>query len=479
MVEHYTCSLKRKEQQMGKHLNENERARIEILLNMRWSIASIAKELRRPDSTILREIQNRRVRILQGYGCSNRLCKNFDTCSRIKGYGQDPKRLFRTISKCYLSCPEYRENICARLGVAPYVCNGCEKYSACPLKKHVYLALNAQANYSATLRESRTGIRPDDVLLSELNKVLSPCILRKQSIKHIIASNPALFGHIAERTLYSYIEAGLFDARSSDLPDAGQRRKGKRKAETKTNAKCRVGRTQQELFAYREANPDLSIVEMDTVIGQNGGKVLFTFQINSCGLMLAFLRDAKTSQTCTRIINMLWKLAGAELFREIFAIIVTDNGPEFSDPGGIELYRPDPEHNPLKLLPRGIKLFYCDSYCSCQKPHVERNHREVRRILEHGTSFNTLTQDDINLVMSHVNSYTREWLGNKTPYDTFLEQYGEPGEKFLNELGIRRIPGNQVTLDPMLLGAKFKRHADKVILDKYGVKQTGITNTTK
>lgn len=453
-------------------MNENDRARIELLLGLRWSIADIAKDRGRPDSTILREIMNRRIVVMRGYGCSNRLCKNFDTCARIKGYGSDPKRSFRTVQKCYLSCPEFREEICAKLGVAPYVCNGCEKFHSCPLKKRLYIAQSAQINYSETLKASRSGIRPDKVLLSDLNKALSPCILRKQSVRHVMASNPKLFGNIAERTLYSYLEAGLFDAKASDLPEAGRRKKGKRKAETKANAKCRVGRTQQELYAYREANPELSIVEMDTVIGQNGGKVLFTFQINDCGLMLGFLRDAKTSQTCTRIINLLWRAAGQGLFREIFAIIVTDNGPEFSDPDGIELYRPDPEHNPLKLLPRGVRLFYCDSYCSCQKPHVERNHREVRRILEHGTSFNALTQDDINLVMSHVNSYTREWLGNRSPYDVFVEKYGEFGEAFLKELGIRRVPGNQVTLDPMLLGTKFKRHADKVILDKYGVKKS-------
>ena len=186
---------------------------------------------------------------------------------------------------------------------------------------------------------------------------------------------------------------------------------------------------------------------MDTVVGRNGGKVLFTFQFNDCGLMLAFLRDARTSQTCTRIVNMLWEAAGPGFFREIFAIILTDNGPEFSDPDGIERYRPDPTHNSTKTLPRGVRLFYCDAYCSCQKPHVEHNHREVRRILEHGTSFNALVQDDISLVMSHVNSYTRDGLGNRTPYDAFVELHGQRGRAFLDRLGIRRIPGNQVTLD--------------------------------
>ena len=135
----------------------------------------------------------------------------------------------------------------------------------------------------------------------------------------------------------------------------------------------------------------------------------------------------------------------------------------------IENWRPDPEHNPTKTAWRGIRLFYCDAYCSSQKPHVEREHREERRILLHGVSFDTLTQDDVNLAASHVASYTRGVLDGKTPYDVFTEKFGEPGRKLLDALGIVRIPANEVTLDPILLGAKFKRHADRVILRKAGV----------
>ena len=219
---------------------------------------------------------------------------------------------------------------------------------------------------------------------------------------------------------------------------------------------------------YCRVNDIAEWTELDTVIGRVGGKVLFTMILPG-GLMLMFLRDRKSSQTCTRIFNMLWKLAGPELFRSLFPVILTDNATEFSDPDMIENWRPDPEHNPTKTAWRGIRLFYCDPYCSSQKPHVEREHREERRILLHGVSFDTLTQDDVNLVASHVASYTRGVLDDKTPYDVFTEKFGEPGRKLLDALGIVKIPANEVTLDPILLGAKFKRHADRVILRKAGV----------
>ena len=116
-----------------------------------------------------------------------------------------------------------------------------------------------------------------------------------------------------------------------------------------------------------------------------------------------------------------------------------------------------------------MRLFYTDPYCSSQKPHVERTHRDVRRILEHGVSFDGLTQAEVNLVMSHVNSYTRGVLDGRCAWDEFVERHGEPGRLFLERLGLRRIPANDVTLDPYLLGKAFKRQADKVVLRKHGV----------
>lgn len=114
-------------------------------------------------------------------------------------------------------------------------------------------------------------------------------------------------------------------------------------------------------------------------------------------------------------------------------------------------------------------MFYCNSYSPKQKAHVERVHEEIRRVLLKGVSFQSLTQDDVSLVFSHVNSYTRGVLDGSTPYDSFAARHGEAGKKFLDALGIRRIEPNDVNLTPMLLGEKFASHAAQVILRRNGV----------
>ena len=166
---------------------------------------------------------------------------------------------------------------------------------------------------------------------------------------------------------------------------------------------------------------------------------------------------------------MLWENAGPSLFRKMFRCILPDNGSEFSDPNAVEKYRPDPVHNPCKRVSRGVRMFYCNPYCSSQKPHIERFHLELRRILQKGVSFNALSQEQVNLIMSHLSSYPRPSLEGKTPYDIFVEEFGEEGKLFLDKLGIVRIRSDEVTLHPFLLGQKFQKAADKAILKKNGL----------
>lgn len=444
---------------------------MEFLLSVKMPVRQIAEDLGRPKSSVLREIIARAVVCERHYGSSNRLCANFESCFRRVFSAAGDRSLRKNAPKCFEGCPDFTEAVCVHLSVASHVCNGCERFKVCALSKRLYVADSAQANRESLLHDSRMGVQPSDSRLSEMNAVLSPCLLKGQSIRNVIANNAATFDGVAERTVYDYVNGGLFDAGRSDLPEACRRRPRRRKKQTRTKVKCRIGRDYKAFLEFCRVNAVTEWTELDTVIGSVGGKVLFTMILPG-GLMLAFLRDRKTSNTCTRLFNMLWEAAGPDLFRKLFFVILTDNGTEFSDAKMIENFRPDPEHNPRKLLQRGVHLFYCDAYCSCQKPHVEREHREVRRILEHGVSFNGLDQDKINAVLSNVASYTRGALDNRTPYDCFVEKFGDAGRRFLEKIGIVKIPPNDVTLHPFLLGDVFNRQAQAVVLKRNGVKPT-------
>ena len=72
----------------------------------------------------------------------------------------------------------------------------------------------------------------------------------------------------------------------------------------------------------------------------------------------------------------------------------------------------------------------------------------IRRIVPKGTDWGQYTQEQINLMMSHINSYARKTLGNKSPYEVFAFLYGE---ELLKVFNLEQIPADEIVLTPDLL----------------------------
>ena len=427
----------------NKHLTDLERLEIEHALRQGTSLKQIAEKIGKHHSTLSREILARRVASNKGaFGRITNRCVRRATCTRFQLCMNKPDCLRRcaTCSRCNGVCPDYREEICAKLSRAPYVCNSCSGESRCVLRKQYYLHGPAHRAYRDVLVQTRSGANVTEDELLALDALISPLIKKGQSIHHVHANNPDRFA-LHEKTVYRYIAGGLLSAKNGDMPRVCALKPRSRKpVEHKVDTRCRLGRTYADYQAFMAAAPDTRVVEMDSVIGRVGGKVLLTLMFRDCGLMLAFLRDRNDSQSVIDAFALLWELAGPGLFRLLFPVLLTDNGSEFSNPLALE--------NAPDGSPRS-RLFYCDPCASWQKGSVERNHEFLRLILPKGTSFDALAQADINTVLSHVNSYSRPALNDKAPFDLFSFIYGED---LLARLGLRRIPANGILLKPALLG---------------------------
>jgi IS30 family transposase len=337
-------------------------------------------------------------------------------------------------------CPGFKEKVCAKLVPPPYVCNGCTEEPRCVLRKRYYLHRLAQKNYRDLLVGAREGANITEDELCALDTLFSPLIRQGQSVHHILTNHPDRFV-LHEKTVYRYIAAGLLHAKNGDMPRICSLKPRTRKpVEHKIDTKCRLGRTYADFLAFTAAAPDARVVEMDSVIGRIGGKVLLTLMFRDCGLMLAFLRDRNDSRSVIDAFAHLWKLAGADLFRRLFQVLLTDNGSEFSNPLALEKA---PDGTPR------VRLFYCDPCASWQKGRVERNHEFLRLVLPRGTSFDSLSQVHVDTALSHINSYSRPALNDKTPFDLFAFTYGAD---LLTRLGIQRIPADRIVLKPSLLG---------------------------
>jgi len=426
-----------------KHLTDLERLEIEHGLRHGLSLKRIAAKIGKHHSTVAREILARSVASDKGaYGRLTNRCVSRLSCDRRLLCADRPDCV-RRCSACHLcnsACREFVEQVCQKLATPPYVCNGCGEESRCVLRKRYYLHNPAHSNYREILVDSREGANITEGELLTLDALVSPLVKGGQSVHHVLTNNPDLFS-VNKKTVYRYIAGGLLRAKNGDMPRVCMLKPRSRKpVEHKIDTKCRVGRTYADYQAFMAAAPDTRVVEMDSVIGRKGGKVLLTLLFRDCGLMLAFLRDRNDSQSVIDAFALLWDLAGPDLFRRLFPVLLTDNGSEFSNPLALEN---SPDGSPRS------RLFYCDPCASWQKGRVERNHEFLRLVLPKGTSFDTLTQDDINTVLSNVNSYTRPALGDKAPFDLFAFIHGA---SLLAGLGLRRIPANEIVLKPSLLG---------------------------
>lgn len=237
------------------------------------------------------------------------------------------------------------------------------------------------------------------------------------------------------------MDAGLLNACNIDLPRKVKYKPRKTAGSNhKVDRTCRIDRTYDDYLRFMDKNNYPLVVQMDSVIGKVGGKVLLTLHFIKAEFMLAFLREANDSQSVISIFDELTDLLGIDMFKKLFPVLLGDNGSEFSNPVAIEIDRTTGQ---IKT-----NVFYCDPQASFQKGAAEKNHEEIRRILPKGTSFDHLTQEDVSHMMDQINSYRRPILNDRSPYEVFKFLYGE---EVIKKLGSNLIPHNEICLKPSLL----------------------------
>ena len=437
---------------MSKYTTFEDRLEIENLLTKKYSFGKIGEAIGKDRTTISREIKKYcTFEKINKFGGVYNPCIHRKTCKKMNVCMDKCKRknnkYCRNCGICCNTCDEYEEEICMDRFKPPYVCNGCDEKHICTLEKTVYIAKLAQQAADSTISTSRAGfvLSENDVL--RLNNLLKPLVNNGQSIHQIYENNTDKI-MCSERALYNYIDAGILEIRNIDLPRKVRYRPRKKKKEFKVDRNCYISRTYADYQKYISKHPDAITVQMDSVIGTVGGKVLLTIHFTNCNLMLAFLRDANTSRSVTDIFEGLCETLGLDTFKKLFPVLLTDRGSEFSNPLAIEFGRD------LDDVLR-TKVFYCDPNSPFQKGSIEVNHELIRRIVPKGKSFDNLTQENIEEMMNHINSYSRKKLGGKTPYELFCFIYGK---EIADKLGIKQINPNEVLLHPRLVKDPYKEN---------------------
>lgn len=414
------------------HLTVQERIIIEKGIENGSTKAAIALTIGKDKSTVGKEIKKHRELVHKSSYKIN--CANIKNCSH---------------NHVCVNCADFKPFTCNRRDRSPGACNGCSKYTHCRYDKYRYKADFSHKKYREDLVDSRTGINMSYEECKAMADIIVPLIKAGHSPYHIVTNHPEL--NISEKTLYNYIENGIF--REFGLFDIDLRIKTKRKIAKKASNKYKKredkkylnGRTYDDFINYTAENKNLSVVEMDTVYNNGStGPFMQTFKFLDYSFMFIVYQEEKTAKSMVEGVDLLEKILGKDLFSEEVAIIKTDRGSEFCDAEGFEK-----EENKS----RRTRIFYCDPMASGQKGSLENNHKEIRYICPKENDLKDLglnSQEKANLIVSHINSQSKEHLKGKSPLEAMEFMNPALYQKF-KDFGIERINKDNIVLKPYLL----------------------------
>jgi transposase, IS30 family len=335
------------------HLKESERYKIEVLLADRKKVAEIAKLLRRNKATIYREI---------GRGAVARV--QYDLSEKIT----------------------YR----AHVGQAEYEKRG--------------------RNKERSLKIGRDKDLEEYIRVKLVEERFSPDAI----IGGIKVSGRKFTGMICTKTLYNYIDKGIFSGISNK--DLWQKRNKKRRKYrpvgrmSRTNRMCRS--IEKRPLAV-EKRLDYGHWEGDTLKGPQGSKVSLITLTERKSREEIIIKVGQASQEAIKVAVDNLELKYGHSFKRKFKSITFDNGVEFLDWRSLE----------ISILDKGRRttIYFAHSYSSWERGTNENHNRMIRRFIPKGTDIADLKESEIKDIEGWMNNYPRKILAYKTPKQVAAE----------------------------------------------------------
>lgn len=344
-MEQKNCNTKRQDY---KHLSESERYKIEALLEGKNKVDEIARILKRNRSTIYREIKRGTVRRVQS-----------DLSER----------------------KQYRANV----GQDYYVKQGRNKERSLKIGKD---------------RRLEKYIR--DKLIKEK---FSPDAI----IGQIKEKGLKFEGMISTKTLYNYIDAGIFSGISNkNLWEKRKNKKRKYKTVVRVCSKNRMARSIDDRPEHVNNRLEYGHWEGDCVKGPLGSKDgLFTLTERKTLEEIIIKLKRMTQWQIKRALDRLEKKYGCK-FKIKFKTITFDNGVEFLNWESLELSRIFPGE-------RRTTTYFAHPYSSWERGTNENQNRIIRRFIPKGTDMADINHYEVKRIENWMNNYPRKKLGYKTP----------------------------------------------------------------
>lgn len=374
------------------HLNFEQRKIIVHLLAKRSKLCVIADTLEVDPSAVSKEIKRNRVLVKPG---------------RVADQG------------------------CKHLGRFPYCCNGCvKKYQGCLHNHYTYDAQKAHGLAQRRLVDTRSGINMTPQEYKQLDATIKEGVDDGHSVYHIVHSHPEL--SVSVSSVYRLINHRQLTTRRMDLPYAVsyKKRKTLKAYEYKENSRIdRTNRTYGDFLAYKHQHPHQFHVQMDflgSIISDK--KSILTLTFPDLHYVMLFLVEAPNREKILGIFNQLELQLSAKIFAEVFPFILTDRDSCFSGFTALETSVIGDRQR--------TRLFYCDSFNSCQKGNVEQMNKQLRKFFPKGKSIDALSDDDVKRINHIINHARIASLSGASPAEVFCSVFGHQTHHLLTTIVI-------------------------------------------
>ena len=403
------------------HVSTTQRAQLEVLLDQGLSFRAIAKTIGLDVSTISREVKrNKREYELKQYGYESYIpCGNSASCPFRKSGNK--------WYKCSPSCENYIKPSCNTLKdrFSRKVCNSCPNFQSCKITRYKYKTGTAEAKSESRAHNSRSKVRVTKDHFDFINSLFSSLMINnRQSLEQIYYAHEDEI-LVSLNTIRNWFRKGYLDSNALDTRRPrfnGEIPTSKRKHIN--NPRLIIGRQYSDFLKIKDEFP---YVQLDTVVGNiaDHNRIL-TLHVPSLHFQFGVLiKDITALKVNQAIIDIRSKI-GDDLYELLFNRILTDNGFEFQMLDKIEYCKDK----------KITSVYFCDPYQSSQKGACERNHEFIRYVLPKGTSFDSLTQGDVELMFSHISSAPIAQLFNRIPYECACDNLGL---NLLNALNIQKV----------------------------------------
>jgi len=182
-------------------------------------------------------------------------------------------------------------------------------------------------------------------------------------------------------------------------------RRGHRKIKKHGSLETRGQIKNRTSIDERPAIVDLKVrsgdLEGDTIVGANHKGVMVTINDRRSKSVLIAKSQSKNAKVVADIIIKLLKPFASKLHT-----LTLDNGKEFAD------------HERISQA-LGIKIFFAHPYSSWERGLNENSNGLIRQYWPKGTSFENITEREIQNVMNKLNTRPRKTLGYASPAAVF------------------------------------------------------------